>query len=289
MQYLINGFISGSVIALLAIALQVVYLPTRVLFVALAGVYSFAPFVASAVLQADGGWVVAIAAAVLFSSGVSMLCELVNHAPLARRGASELAQFVTSLGIYMVLIQLTAMIWGGETRTLRRGLEGITTLGGLVITQSQWTTLVVSAILITGFVSFLLYSDIGLQLRALADNPTQLALFGYNLNYLRLLVFSTAGGLAAAGSILNAYDVGFDPFLGLQAILLALVAVIIGGRSSFAGPVIASLLLGILRAGVVWNFSARWQDAITYALLALFLLFRPQGLISQQSRIEASA
>jgi branched-chain amino acid transport system permease protein len=64
------------------------------------------------------------------------------------------------------------------------------------------------------------------------------------------------------------------------------VAVIIGGRTSFFGPIIGGLLLGFVRAEVVWQFSARWQEAFTYAILALFLLSRPRGIFSRTTRIE---
>jgi len=69
--------------------------------------------------------------------------------------------------------------------------------------------------------------------------------------------------------------------------LLAVVAVIIGGQSSFSGPVLGALLLGIIRAQVVWYMSARWQEAATFLLLAVFLLFKPQGLLSSKTRLEA--
>ena len=289
MQFIVNGFISGSVIALLAIALQCVYLPTRVLFVGLAGIYSLAPFISFTVLQFAGGWLAAIAAAVLLSSAVAALCEATNHAPLARRNVSEGAHFITSLGIYIMMVQAITLVWGSETRTLRIGIEDVTHLGGVVITQTQWIMLGLATVIIVGFAAFLKYSDIGLRLRALADNPIQFALYGYDVRNYRLLVFAVSGALAASSSLLASYDTGFDPYNGLQVVLLALVAVIVGGRGSFAGPVMAALLLGVLRAAVVWNFSPRWQEAFTYVLLAIFLLVRPQGLVGRLSRVEVSS
>jgi branched-chain amino acid transport system permease protein len=128
-----------------------------------------------------------------------------------------------------------------------------------------------------------------LQFRALADNPTQLALFGYNIRRLRFLAFGIAGLLAATSSLLVAFDLGFDPHGGLNALLLAIVAVIIGGRESLFGPVLAGFLLGVMRAQIVWYGSARWQDTVTYLLLVLFLFLRPQGLIGKKNRLEAQA
>lgn len=289
MQIFLNGCVSGCVIALLAVAFQIVYLPTRIFFVGLAGVYALCPYIARTVLEAGGGW----AWSVISSLGVAvltcLLCEWGNHGPLARRRASEGAQLIASLGIYIVLVQIVAMIWGNESRTLRMGLDLVTRVGDVVITGAQWITLAVGALVLGSFGVFLMRSDLGLRLRALADNPMMFALFGYNVDRHRLLAFGLSGVFCAAASLTTAYDIGFDPHGGLHAVLLAIVAVIIGGRGSLLGPVIGALLLGILRAQVVWHLSARWQEAATFALLALFLLLRPQGLLGRQSRLEAAS
>lgn len=288
MQFFINGLISGSAIALLALAFQLVLLPTRVFFIGLAGIYSLAPFVALSMLQAGWGWATAITVTVLVSSGLSLLIEWANHAPLARKEASEAAHLITSLGIYIIIVQAVAITWGSRTKTLPTSLASTTHIAEVIVTEPQWVVVGVASALILSFSAFLMYSDIGLRLRALADNPAQFALLGYNINSHRLLAFGLSGGFAAASSLVTAYDVGFDPYVGLQAVLLAMVAVIIGGRGSFAGPVVGALILGVLRAGVVWYFSAHWQEAVTFALLAVFLLLRPQGLLGRETRIEAA-
>lgn len=289
LQILINGLVSGSAIALLAVAFQAVYLPTRVFFIGLAGVYAFVPYIALAVMSAGGpGWL-AVVVATLFSMGLCLLCEWGNHAPLSRRKATPGTQLIASLGVYIILVQLVAMIWGNDTKTLRTGIDSVTRMGGTIVTGAQWTTLIVGFLFLGGFAFFLLRSNLGLRLRALADNPTMFALYGYNVDRHRLLAFALCGAFGAAAALVTAYDVGFDPHTGLHAVLLAIVAVIIGGQGSFLGPVIGALLLGLLRAQVVWHFSARWQEAATFGLLAVFLLFRPQGILGRETRLEAKS
>ncbi len=289
MQILINGLISGSAIALLALAFQIVYLPTRVFFVALGGLYSAAPYLAMAV-EGAGGMGLAVAVSIVGGVGLSVFCEWANHARLARHGASDGAQLIASLGTYIVIVQVIAMIWGNDTKTLRMGLDATTEFGHyVVITGAQWITLVSGIVSMGGFALFLLRSNLGLRLRALADNPTQFALFGYNIDNHRLLAFALGGLFASISALTTAYDLGFDPYAGLHAVLLAVVAVIIGGQGSFWGAVLGALLLGLLRAEVVWYGSARWQDAATFALLGLFLLLRPQGLLGQKNRLEATS
>jgi len=289
MQILLNGLISGAAIALLAIAFQMVYLPTRVLFIGLAGLYSLAPYLVLALQNVGMPIGVRVTAAIAFSSALGLFFEWANHAPLARNKASDGAHLISSLGLYTIMIQVIAIIWGNDSKLLRAGLDYTTQIGDAILTGSQLLIAGVAAVLlVVGWVT-LRFSDIGLRLRALADSPTQFALFGYNVDAHRLIVFAIAGALAAVSSLVTAYDIGFYPYDGLHAFLLAVVAVIVGGRYSLIGPVVGALLLGLVRAQVAWYFSPRWQEAVTFAFLVLFLLLRPQGLFGRQTRIEGAA
>jgi branched-chain amino acid transport system permease protein len=287
MQIILNGLISGAAIALLAVAFQTVYLPTRVFFLGLAGVYSLAPFLTVSLFSFHHSWIFASTVTVACCTGLSLILEWGNHARLSRRRASDGAQLIASLGIYIVIVQIIVMIWGNDTKTLQTGMDNVSRFGGVFVTTAQWISGIVAALLLGAFSIFLKSSNLGLRLRALADNPVQFALFGYNVTAHRLLAFALSGVLAAASSLVTANDIGFDPNIGLHAVLLAVVAVMIGGQSSFLGPVLGALLLGVIRAEVVWSFSARWQEAATFLLLVIFLLFRPQGLVGGKRRLEA--
>lgn len=287
MQILVNGVFSGLTIALLAVAFQLVYLPTRVFFFGLAGIYAATPFLALEARAAGGSWAAAIALAAVGAIALSLLCEWANHAPLTRRQGSDGAHLISSLGIYLILIQAVAMTWGNDTKTLRRGLDSVIRPGGVVITGAQLWIGGASVSLLLALALLLTRSDLGLRLRALSDNPMQFALLGNNVDRHRLLAFGLSGVFAAAASMVTGYDIGFNPHSGLQAVLLAVVAVIVGGQGSFLGPVVGALLLGIVRAQVVWHWSARWQEAVTFALLALVLFLRPRGLLGRATRLEA--
>ncbi len=183
MQIVLNGLISGLAIALLAVAFQMVYLPTRVFFVGLAGLYSLAPYIYLAGQEAFGCWDVSVMFSLAGVVTLSLLFEWANHAPLSRKGASDDAHLISSLGLYIVLVQVVAMIWGNDTKTLRTGLDSTVQFAGSVLTQSQLLMAGVACILLLGFLAMLRTTGIGLRLRALADNPIQFALYGYNLDF----------------------------------------------------------------------------------------------------------
>lgn len=286
MQLLLNGLINGLLLACLALGFSIVYLPTRIFFIALGAIYALAPYIAKSIISAGGPWGLAVITTLAAAAVISMLSELFSHRNLEKKQASEGAHLIASLGVYIVLVEIIAVVWGNDPQVLRTGLDEVYRWSGLVLTRAQLLSALVSIGILALFNIWLRFSDLGLHLRAMSDNATEFALRGFNLHAYRLLVFCLAAVLATAASLLSAYDVGYDPYGGLHMLLLAIVAVIIGGRGSFWGPIVGGLLLGSLRSLVVWNLSARWQDVATFALLALFLYVRPYGICGRPVRLE---
>ena len=287
MQILLNGLCNGMVIALLAIAYTVVYLPTRIFFIALAGIYVGCAYLTWEMLGKGIHVGYAIGLSVALGATLSVLCELFNHRALEKHKASDGAHMISSLGIYMIMIQAVAIIWGNEPKILKTGLETTYHLMGFTVASSQVINLVAASIAVGGFFLWLKRSSLGLLFRGLADNPTQMALLGYDTNRLRLVAFGLSGAMAGFAGILSAYDLGFDPYTGMNAVLLAVIATIIGGKTNFVGPLLGGLILGILRAEVVWFYSARWQEAITFVILVVFLFLKPDGLLAKEGRLES--
>lgn len=289
MQVLFNGVVVGLIGAVFALAFTIVYLPTRVFHLALAAVFVVAPYIAWAAQQAGWPQYLSIGVAILSGVVLSSLCELVNHRWLERKRAHSGSHLVSSLGINILLVQVVALVWGNQSKVLRVGPHEVYQLGVVVVTGVQLIALCSTLALLGGFALWLMRSRVGLQFRALADNPTEVALCCYNVDRLRMLAFAVSGLLASCAGILMAYDLGFDPYIGLPALLAAVVAAIIGGSRTFVGPVIGGLVLGVVRSEVVWYGSHRWREAATFLLLAVFLMLRPQGLFGSASRAEAEA
>jgi branched-chain amino acid transport system permease protein len=289
MEVLINGLTNGLSIAVMALAFLMVYLPTRVFYVALGGIYAIVPYIAWSLLSRHWPAYVAVSVALVSGVGISVACELLNHARLEKRGASTGTQLMSSLGIYIVIVQVTTLIWGNDTKVMREGLDTAIAIGNNRVAHAQLIAGAVSLVALVAFYSWLRLSKLGLELRGLADNTKELGLRGHNIGRLRLLAFGLAGALASVSALVASYDIGFEAHGGLSVLLLAIVAVIVGGRESFLGPVVGGILLGLTRTEVVWFLSARWQEAVTYMLLALFLFARPKGLLGQKTRLEADA
>lgn len=287
LQLLANGFVNGCMYALMALGFALIYNTTKIFHVAHGAVYTaaaYACYVFAILLR----WPVAVSliGAVLFAALVGVLIELLLYAPLVRREASLLVALLSSLGLYVALVNLIALLFGNETKVLRPGIETTYHFGSVILTRIQLAEILIAAVLLPLLVVVLKGTLWGKIIRAVRDHPILAQVLGINLAAVRLSVFALGSVLAAVAACLAALDVGMDPHVGMPALLGAAVALIVGGVGTFEGPVIGGFLLGILQSLVVWRISARWTDAITFAVLILFLLFRPSGLLGRRRRLE---
>ncbi len=288
MQIFLNGFLQGLLFGAMGVAFSLVYRTTKVFHLALGGIGALAPYLVLANISAGISVWIAPIFAILAVACLGVLIEESIHWPLSCKRAPSEVHLIASLGAYLVIIQCIALIWGSETQILRSGIDQTWTIFDVTLAQVQ----VMGPILTLAATGILLIwlnrAERGLELRALADNPILIALLGRNVRNLRRWVFGLSAALAATIAIAQAWDVGFDPHGGLKAVLLGMVSMIIGGTGSFIGPFVGGVLLGVLRAEVVWYGSARWEEAVTFTLLGLFLFFRPQGIFARSVRIEES-
>jgi len=286
-QLLANGLVTGCAYALVALGFALVYNTTRIFHLAHGAVYVvaaylFYTFYALWGIPLVGAALLTIVAAVI----LGMLINEVVHMPLDEQDSSMLIHLLSSLGLYIALVNVIAMLYGNQTKVLSQGVQPTYSAGGVILTQTQIATVVVAVVLFTGLVLLLRKTRLGQQLRAMRDDPELVTVIGLNPRTLRRVVFGLGSALAAVAVILLGLDVDIDPHIGLAAVLNGAVAVIIGGVGRFEGAALGALVLGLLQSVAVWQTSARWQEAVTFGVLILFLLFRPQGILGKKRRVE---
>jgi branched-chain amino acid transport system permease protein len=217
---------------------------------------------------------------------MGVLIEFGLYAPLVRRNASTLVALLSSLGLYVAVVNVIALIAGNGTKVLQPGIERTYGFAGIILTHMQVAQLVAALFLIPVLVLFLKFTIWGKTIRATRDNPMLSTVLGFHTGVVRLGVFALGSALAGVAGVLVALDVGVDPNVGMPALLAAATALIVGGVGTFEGPVIGGFLLGLVQSLVVWQLSARWVDTMTFLILILFLLFRPWGLAGRRRRLE---
>lgn len=288
LQLLANGLVTGCIYAMVALGFSLIYRTTRVFHFAHGAVYMVAGY-AFFWGAAHVHWVLASVGAVVTVAVLGVLVDTFIHQPLDQRRATPLIHMLSSLGLYIILVNVVAIGFGSGSKLLEAGSRGTYAVGGLVLTRIQLVTLLLATLSVGGTALVLRRSSLGLWIRAMRDDPELVVASGIDPLRIRRLVFALGSALAGLAAVLVALDVGIDPHVGLAAILTAAVALVIGGDGTFAGAALGGLVLGIVQSLAVWQTSGRWQDAFTFLILICFLLFRPEGLLGTRRRVEEAA
>jgi branched-chain amino acid transport system permease protein len=287
LQFIANGLCKGATYSLVAVGFGLVYSASGVFHIAHGAVFvaaAYALYWSLAVLTFPLG--LAVPFALLIAAAVGIAVELFVYRALYRKRASSAVLMISSLGVYIVVINLIAMLFGSEARILRSGSEATVSVGGVTLTRVQIAQLLVSGAALGVYWVFIEKSALGRICRAVADDPVLAALLGVKVESTRIVVITIGSLFAGLGAALIALDVGIDPYAGFSIVLVAAIACIVGGLHRFIAPALGGVLLGLTESLVVWQTSARWESAVTFAILIAFLLFRPEGLLGVRRRLE---
>ncbi len=284
LQFIINGFITGLLYALVAIAFGFTYNTTRIFHIAYAGVLVGGSYIFLFLSRIGIPSTIAITLTLLACGFLNLLIEKTIYLPMEKRHNSLNTIMVASIGLFTVLINLIAMIFGNENQTLTNEISRSFSFGNIIITRMQMLQLVISSVCIGTILIILSKSRWGLNIKALSNNRELFSVLGNDAIRLRSLLTFASGVIAAVVSLLLAYDVGFDPYFGMPLLLNALIVMILGGTGSFYGSLLGGILLGIIQSLSVFFFEARWETAISFVILILMLIFRPQGLFGEKQR-----
>ena len=283
LQFSINALSLGSLYALMALGLAIVYGILRLVNFA----YGELVMVGGYTLLVLGAgwmpWVIVAFLAVAMAVITSLLLERVAFRPV--RNASANTMLVTSFGVSILLQNAALLLVSPRAQAV--ALPSIftqnITVGGLTISTMNILTLVVCFTLLGLLTLFLTRSLLGIALRAAADDFTMTRLLGIPANRVIATAFAISGGLAGVVAIIWTGRVGsVTPSMGLTPVLIAFVATVIGGMESLVGAVVGGFLLGILTVGlqsVLPQNLLDFRQAVVFAIVILVLLFRPQGLI----------
>lgn len=287
LQLLLNGLVTAGVYALLAVGFGMVYRSLRFFHIAYGAIYTVGAYILYLTYHnLKIPLVIALILSVSFSTLLGVIMDIIIYFPLEKREATPGVLFIASLGIYIALVNIVALTFGNEVKVIFGGIQPSLNLGPLILTRLQVIQLLVGWGMVTLF-WFVIRKSIAIKaMWAMGEAPFLLKVLGFSWKRLRIYAFGISSSIAAIASILVASDIGVDPHVGMHALLTGAVAVLVGGMERYWAWVGGAFLLAMLQALVIWKISARWQDALTFAILILALLFRPQGIFSPAKRRE---
>ena len=284
-EFLANGLINGSLIALVALGFALVYNTIRVFHIAYAGIYLWAGYVMW-FFSTRLHWplVLAVLMAIFASSILGILIQGLVYRPLMGKGRTQDASMISSLGVLIFLVSLVELLFGNSPLYLDFE-PGRTIFGhGFPVTAFRIYQFLAGITAISAFYLLLKYTHLGINIRALRDNEILSRLHGVDTRAVRLLLYVLSGTMVGLAASLGALDVGINPHLGIPVFINAFVALVIGGVGRFDGPVAGGIILGLLQSMTEYFFDSRWMMMVTFIVLIIFLAIKPKGLFPERTR-----
>lgn len=285
-QFIINGLITGILYSLLAIGFALVYNTTRIFHIAAAGIYVFAAYMFWFIEQVfNPTLLISVLGAIILTMMLSLLIELYVYRPLRKRGSSMNVMMIASIGVMTIIVNTIALFFGHEAKFINTIVQRTVSKSSIILTTPQIWQLSVGIIVFGVGLIVLKYTDYGRRLRALSEDEILYSSLGYNVNATRTVIFLVSGFFIAIASCLSAYDVGMETNMGMNFLINAMVAMMIGGVGRLGFCIIGGLLLGATQSLVVSQIAASWQNAVTFVILLIILFIRPQGIAGYKRRM----
>lgn len=288
LEFIINTLSLGSLYALLALGLVIIYGILRLVNFAygeLIMIGGYTMFLIAGFTPVP--WLVVAFLAVAAAMFTSLFTELVAFRPV--REKSLTAMLITSFAVSTFLQNAALLIISPRAQavTLPQIFQTSVMIAGTSVPWRNILTIVTSIVMLTLLTLLLRRTVLGIALRAAADNFTMTRMLGVPANTIISAAFAISGIMAGIVSIFwIGRSASVTPTIGAPPLLVAFVATVIGGMRSLTGAVVGGFvyailisLLGVLLPPELLEF----REAFMFAFVIIILLFRPQGLIGSQS------
>jgi branched-chain amino acid transport system permease protein len=293
-----DGLSNGAIWALIAVGYTLVYGIIELINFAHGDLFMLGSFMAYSLITTVGlttstggiglvlGLLLILLITMVGTGTLNTMIERVAYRPL--RNAPKLAPLITAVGFSFIL-QNVGLLWlGGSHRgvpDLIESQQDVFTVLGVPVTHGDILALVVTVPLFFFLINFISLSRIGRAMRATAQDPQAARLMGINVDTTISFTFLLGGLMAgAAGLIYALYQTDVWFFSGFTAGLIAFTAAVMGGIGNIKGAVLGGLIIGIIQQISDNRIGTEWTPAIVFAYLVLILVFRPQGLLGEETR-----
>jgi branched-chain amino acid transport system permease protein len=295
---LADGLSNGTIWALVALGYTLVYGIIELINFAHGEIFMIGAFVSFALwgtlgLTGDtgtGGLILGLLAtlvvAMLASGSLNVMIERVAYRPL--RSAPKLAPLITAVGFSFIL-QNVGILWLGASQhsvpDLIHSQRELANIAGISISRGDLLAIVVTIPLVFLLTAFVARSRLGKAMRATAQDPEAARLMGINVDTTISLTFLLGGLMAGAAGLINTlYQTNVWYFQGFTAGLIAFTAAVMGGIGNLRGAVLGGLIIGCIQQISDNRIGNEWTPAVIFAYLVLIMVFRPQGLIGEETR-----
>lgn len=276
--YIIPGLVLGSIYALGAVGITLVFAILRYAHLAQGDLATLGAFVALAVVTGLGiPPLAALPVAMIFTAAVAVGIDKVFYEHLRER--PKIVTVMASLGIALMVRSVVQVIWGVDAESYVRGIVRPQTYFGLRIKDREIYTVLFMLFLVGGLMLFLARSKWGKAMRAMSDNPNLALLSGIDNRKVVMLTWIIAGGLCAASGVFLGINTEIKSMMGWNMLLPMFAAAILGGVGRVEGAVLGGLVVGVAEELSVLVLPSEYKAAMAFVILLFMLLVRPTGLL----------
>jgi branched-chain amino acid transport system permease protein/neutral amino acid transport system permease protein len=281
-QLLINGVVSGTILAVPAIGFTAIYAVLRFPNFAVAShatIGAFAGYVANASLGLPAP--AAVLAGFAVAGVVGVASDQLALRPLRPSGA--LTSAIASVALMIALENVLRFAFGNDLRGFDLPILRDWRFAGLRVGPQQLENLAMAVAAMTALFLFLAFTRTGKAMRAVADNPALADIKGIDPERMARLASFIGMGLAGVGGVLLGLDTSIDPLTGFRAILSIFAAAVVGGLGSIPGAVVGALTVGIAEELSLLAFQPAYRTAVGFLAILIVLTIRPRGLLGERA------
>src|SRR5882672_6903354 len=279
-QVLLIGIANGAIVALIALGYTLVYGIIELINFAHGDVFMIGTMVSLTLVT----WVPSLL-------GVRQATQLPALTLVGLVVGSRLAPLITAIGVSFILVNV-GLVWKGASQVnfpdlvprvdILRDVFHINTL--ILFTLKDLLVIVIAIPLMVGLTLFVQRTRLGKAMRATAQDRTAAAMMGIDINMTIALTFVVGGAMAgAAGTIFGLYNNSAWFFQGFRNGLYSFTAAVMGGIGNIQGAFLGGMLIGVVAALSDRVIDPRWTEAVVFALLVVILIFRPTGLLGEET------
>lgn len=280
-QVFVSGASVGSVYALVALGLVLLYRTTRILNFAHGDLGVVGTFLAYTLLtRAQLPFGVAFVLALACAAAIGALVYLVVVRPA--KNQSELGLLILTLGLALALGGLDALVFGSDNKIVPTIVtDRILRVGGVPVSLVSIATAALGVVLMLALWALLTFTKLGVAMRAVAQRADVAEAMGLPVRRVLLATWAAAAVLATAAALLFAPSTLLNPNMMLDPLSKGFVAAVIGGMNSLPGAVVGGYVLGVLELLVGIYVSLEFKASFAFLVVVIVLVLRPHGLLGR--------
>jgi branched-chain amino acid transport system permease protein len=281
-QTIVNGLAAGGVYSLLSCGFNIIFSVTRIFHMAFGAVILSAGYSFYLLLRAGIGFPLASLLSVLCGILIGLFVEGAIYRPLREKRSSQATLLISSLGFLLFVQAAFSLFVGTEIKSVWASVLPTQRIGGVTFTLVHVVIFGLVAICYPLLFLFMTRTKYGYYIRAVEQDPALATAFGISSESCYVVVTIVGSLIAGVAVIPLSFDIGMIPSMGFNLVILASVAVIVGGVGNITGAALGGFLLGLVENFASLPFNVQWRQTIVYLLLFVVLALRPEGLFGKE-------